>query len=56
MSKIVSNQDSYFYNASIKPATALLKTFLCRFTTTNGKLDQNVITVCSNIINIYSLE
>ena len=56
MSKIVSNQDSYFYNASIKPATALLKTLLCRFTTTNGRLDQNLITVCSNIINIYSLE
>ena len=56
MSKLVSNQDRYFYNASIKPATAITKSLLCRFTTTNGKIDQNLVTVCSNNINIYSLE
>ena len=56
MSKIVSNQDSYFYNASIKSATAITKSLLCRFTTTNGKVDQNLVTVCSNSLNIYSLE
>jgi len=56
MSKIVSNQDSYFYNATIKHATAITKSLLCRFTTTNGKIDQNLVTVCSNTLNIYSLE
>ena len=56
MSKLVSNQDSYFYNASIKPATAITKSLLCHFTTTNDKVDTNLVTICSNTLNIYSLE
>ena len=54
--KQITQKDSYFYNASIKPATAITKSLLCHFTTTNGKIDTNLVTVCSNTLNIYSLE
>ena len=54
--KAPSKDTGCFYNASVKPATAVIKSFSCNFSTTNDEPDTNLVTVCSNQLNVYSLE
>ena len=49
-------QNSFFYNATIKHPTAITKSFKCHFTSTEEKVEENLVTICSNTINIYTLE
>jgi len=53
---ICNPQNSYFYNATIKYPTAITKSFKCHFTSKGDKKDTNLITICSNTLNIYTLE
>lgn len=46
---------SFFYNATIKPPTALAKSFRCNFTVTGDVPDINLVTVCSSTVNVYTL-
>ena len=48
--------DTFFYNATVKPPSAILKSFTCHFTMTQEKLDTNLVTVQGNMLNVYTLE
>ena len=48
--------DTFFYNATVKPPSAILKSFTCHFTMTQEKLDTNLVTVQGNTLNVYTLE
>lgn len=48
--------DTFFYNATVKPPTAILKSFTCHFTSTLDKLDTNLVTICGNTLNVFTLE
>jgi len=55
MQMTAQNKDSYFYNATIKHATAVTQSLRCNFTYTDDTLDTNLVTVCSNLLKIYTL-
>jgi hypothetical protein len=53
--KTKGTKDSFFYNATIKHPTAVTQSLKCNFTYTDDTLDTNLVTVCSNLLKIYTL-
>lgn len=55
--QLQTKQDTFFYNATIKHPTAITKSFTCHFTKNDeGKVETNLVTICSNTLNVYTLE
>lgn len=52
---MTSSKESFFYNATIKPPTAVIQSLKCNFTFTDDILDTNLVTVCSNVLRIYTI-